>query len=68
LCLLEIAVFEVGHAKIVAELRIARPTRNRLLTNQDRIPQLARIEVVQQLLAGLGLGRKLRLRLIGHAQ
>ena len=68
LCLLEIAGFEVGHAQIVPELRIARPTGNRLLTKQDCVSQLARIEVMQQLLARLGLGLILRLRLHKQAQ
>ena len=60
--LFRISGLEVGHAQIVTELRIARPTRNRLLTKQDCIPQLARVQFLQQLLAGLGLGLILRLR------
>jgi hypothetical protein len=38
------------------------------LTKQDRIPQLARVQVLQQLLARLGLGLILRLRLRAQPQ
>jgi hypothetical protein len=65
--LLEIAGLEVGHAQIVTELRISRPTRNRFLTKQDCIPQLARIQFLQKLLARLRLSLILRLRLRGQA-
>ena len=46
----------------MTKLRIPRPTRNRLLAKQDRIAQLARIQLLQQLLAYLGLSLILRLR------
>ncbi len=66
--LLQIVGLEVGQTQIVTELRIARPTRNRLLTKQDRVPELARLQFLQQLLARLGLGLILRLRLRGRRQ
>src|ERR1700730_18546086 len=58
----KITGFEICHAQIVTELSIARPPRNRLLTKQDRIPQLARVQVSQQLLSRLSLALTLRLR------
>jgi len=64
--LLEIARFEVGHAQVVTEFRIARPARNRLLTQQDGVAQLTRIQFFQHLLARLGWSRILRLRGCGR--
>ena len=53
--LLQIARFEVGHTQVMAELWVARPPRNGLLPKNNGFLQLAGVDVLQQLIAGLGL-------------